>query len=89
MSRARRHRSGVRHWIIGLSATLLALPGFAAEKPPVIAAEQVDQDLLEFLGSVDTQVDENDWFEFLRSTDIGKLAKAKSKPTPPPQESKG
>ena len=33
--------------------------------------------MLEFLGSVDTQVDDASWFDFLRSNDIGKLAKRK------------
>ena len=60
-------------------------------KPPppntVPAAEDVDQDLLEFLGSEDPQTDDSSWFDFLRSTDIGKLAKAKPRAATP-QENK-
>ena len=50
------------------------------------AADDVDQDLLEFLGSVDTQTDDSSWFDFLRSTDIGKLAKEKSPPAAPQEK---
>ena len=57
-----------------------ARPAAAA---PSAAADEVDQDLLEFLGSVDTQTDDSSWFEFLRSTDIGKLAAKKPRPALP------
>lgn len=59
----------------------------ASEHAPAAApAEDVDQDLLEFLGSVDSQTDDSSWFEFLRTTDIGKLAKEKSKPAAPKEK---
>ena len=68
-------------------AALITLPVLAADKPAPAGADEVDQDLLEFLGSVDTQTDDGSWFDFLRSTDIGKLAKEKIKPAVP-QETK-
>lgn len=50
------------------------------------SGDDVDQDLLEFLGSVDTQTDDSSWFDFLRATDIGKLAKEKSAPAAPQEK---
>jgi hypothetical protein len=77
-------------WLAACSVALLTPPAIAADKPPppktVPAAEDVNQDLLEFLGSADTQTDESSWFDFLRATDIGKLAKAKPKPAAPQEK---
>ncbi len=46
-----------------------------------------DLDLLEFLGSIDAANEDQDWLEFLKHTDVGKVARAKTPVTPP--EGKG
>ncbi len=60
-----------------------------ALKPATQSTQTVDDelDLLEFLGTIDAENDDTDWLEFLRSTDIGKVAKAK--PTTSRPENKG
>jgi hypothetical protein len=75
-------------WLAACAAALLTQPVVAADKvpPPRAVAEDVDQDLLEFLGSVDAQTDDKSWFEFLRSTDIGRLAKGKPRPAAPQEK---
>ena len=73
-----------KRWLVTCAAALMALPAMAADKPA--SADDVDQDLLEFLGSVDTQTDDGSWFDFLRSTDIGKLATEKIKLTAPQEK---
>lgn len=79
-----------------LATLLLAFPmatiALAAEpvkKTPTAVPPQVDEelDLLEFLGSIDAENDDKDWLDFLRSTDIRKVAKAK--PSSSRAESKG
>lgn len=61
-------------------------PATAVKQPPVkavpskdVAAElAADDELLEFLGGADGELDEDgDWLDFLASTDIRKLAGAK------------
>lgn len=93
-----RRRAGVQAWALAIGAAALSLPAAAADRPaaekPVAnkmiaadsSADDVDQDLLEFLGSVDTQTDDSSWFDFLRSTDIGKLAKEKAPPAAPQEK---
>jgi hypothetical protein len=59
-------------------------PSTAAKKPAASAtaakpaAPSADEELLEFLGSVDEESD-GDWIDYLSKTDISKAAKAKSK----------
>ena len=49
----------------------------AAATPPPPAADEVDDELLEFLGSVgDDKDDGGDWLDFLASTDVDKVARA-------------
>jgi hypothetical protein len=63
-------------------------PAAAAEKTPKPAAPADDDlDMLEFLGSIDDQNEDQDWLDFLRSTDIDRVAKAK--PPAPRKEGKG
>lgn len=44
-------------------------------KPP--AAPAADEDLLEFLGSVDADTGDQDWIDYLSQTDIAKVAKGR------------
>ncbi len=39
---------------------------------------EVDGELLEFLGSVDSETGDQDWIDYLSQTDIAKVAKGKS-----------
>ena len=59
-------------------------PGVTAPKPVAGKApeveEQVDDELLEFLGSVGEDTDDGgDWLDFLASTDVDKVAKRGAK----------
>lgn len=55
-----------------------ALP--PAKAPPAAPDEAaVDDDLLEFLGSIGDTTEEGDWLDFLSNTDIDKVAKRGSK----------
>ena len=56
-------------------AQLLAPATNYAEDPPA-DEETVDEELLEFLGSVDT--DDEDWIDFLSHTDVKQVAKTES-----------
>lgn len=47
-------------------------------KPAGTAPADDDLDLLEFLGSIDATNEDQDWLEFLRNTDIGKVARLKT-----------
>lgn len=72
-----------------------------ADDPHKPAAPALDDDLLEFLGSVDpasdtVQPDDGTWIEYLSQTDIGKVAKPgnptvvaarPATPPPPPKQS--
>ena len=90
-----------RHSRLVLAFTVLAAgssAGFADDtrKP---AGPTPDDELLEFLGSVDpasdtVHPDDGSWVEYLSQTDIGKVAKpgnptvvAAKPPTPPPKPS--
>lgn len=54
-----------------------------ARSAPAPAADEVDDELLEFLGSVgDDKDDGGDWLDFLASTDVDKLAKRGAKAPP-------
>lgn len=86
MSGARRHSGSVTRSLALASAALLVMPALAADQAMAPGNDAVDQDLLEFLGSVDTQSDDSSWFDFLRETDIGKLVKAKPKPSKPQEK---
>jgi hypothetical protein len=55
-------------------------PAKASPAAPDEAA--VDDDLIEFLGSIGDSAEEGDWLDFLSNTDIDKVAKRGSK-TPP------
>jgi hypothetical protein len=55
-----------------------------AKKPaetakPAAPAPEVDDELLEFLGSVDADSEDEDWLDYLSQTDIAKVAKDKKK----------
>lgn len=79
MIRRRRHASwfGATGFAIALVAAAAPLP--AAEPAPPVTAE--DEELLEFLGGADGELDEgedkDDWLDFLSSTDIRRIAGAK------------
>jgi hypothetical protein len=52
-------------------------PKPAAAKPAKPAVHEADDELLEFLGSVDEESD-GEWIDYLSKTDISKAAKAKA-----------
>jgi hypothetical protein len=55
-----------------------AVPGKAVPGKDVAAQPAADDELLEFLGGADGELDEDgDWLDFLASTDIRKLAGAR------------
>ena len=56
------------------AATKPAAATPAATKPA--AVPEADDDLLEFLGSVDSDTGDEDWLEYLSQTDVAKVAKA-------------
>ena len=66
----------------------------AADKPaskPMAApapATSVDDEFLEFLGSVDTDGGDEDWMDYLSQTDVSKVAKAKKNAPATPEVSK-
>ena len=66
---------------LGAGAAVRAAEPVAAKKPPAkdVAAElAADDELIEFLGGADGELDEDgDWLDFLTSTDIRKVAGAK------------
>jgi hypothetical protein len=58
-------------------------PSSPRNAPPAAPDETaVDDDLIEFLGSIGDTTEEGDWLDFLSNTDIDKVAKRGSK-TPP------
>ena len=75
---------------VGLAAERGVAPGAparqagepAAGAAPPTTRPAVDDDLLEFLGSIGDATEEGDWLDFLWNTDIDKVAKRGSK-TPP------
>ncbi len=53
--------------------------GTAPQRPaPATPPADDDLDLLEFLGSIDATNEDQDWLEFLRNTDIGRVARVKT-----------
>jgi hypothetical protein len=44
---------------------------------PAAAAPEADDELLEFLGSVDSDTEDEDWLDYLSQTDLVKAAKAR------------
>ena len=72
--------------IASVLAPLAALANPPDKTPP--AASDVDAELLEFLGSIDSESAadaDKDWLDFLRATDLTKVAKL----TPPAAADKG
>ena len=47
----------------------------AATPPAKPATPEADDELLEFLGSVDSETGDQDWLDYLSRTDVGKAAK--------------
>ncbi|MFO1426647.1 MAG: hypothetical protein U1F11_06660 [Steroidobacteraceae bacterium] len=76
----------------GSGATLATAVVVALAAAPLQAADRAptpDDELLEFLGSVDAGGDDgDDWLDFLSSTDVDKVAKRRRKApvTPKDQE---
>jgi hypothetical protein len=54
-------------------------PAAAPAKPA--ADEALDEDLLEFLGTIDAEDEDEDWIDYLTQTDIEKVA-ARKRPKP-------
>ena len=93
--------AGFVNWTLGISlgmserrrilaacgAILLVFPIYAADSAVPPKKDEVDQDMLEFLGSVGPRADSSAWFDFLRSTDIHNEAKRPAKPGVPPKVS--
>ena len=73
-----RHLSNRDYWLIAVMAGVCAAPVYAAE-----SARKVDADLLEFLGSIDTE--EAGWQEYLEHKPVKPVAKKpQDKPAQPP-----
>jgi hypothetical protein len=61
-----------------------AAPAKSAAEPAKPAAEEViDEDLLEFLGTIDSEDEAEDWIDYLSQTDIEKVAARKRAKTAP------
>ena len=58
------------------AATQPATP--SAAKAPAAAVPEVDDELLEFLGGVDSATGDEDWLDYLSQADIAKAAKART-----------
>jgi hypothetical protein len=61
-----------------------AAAGTTPAKAPAVPAKpaevpEVDDELLEFLGSVDADAGDQDWIDYLSQTDIAKVAKGSEK----------
>jgi hypothetical protein len=74
---------------VALAAEPVVAPGAPSAKgslPKVAPAAPddaaVDDDLIEFLGSIGDTAEEGDWLDFLSNTDIDKVAKRGAKPPP-------
>jgi hypothetical protein len=70
---------------VALAADAVGAPGKPATKvaPPAAPDDAaVDDDLIEFLGSIGDTAEEGDWLDFLSNTDIDKVAKRGAKPPP-------
>jgi hypothetical protein len=52
-------------------------PADAAKAAPPMT--EADEELLEFLGSVDAESEDEDWLDYLAQTDVAKVAKDKKK----------
>jgi hypothetical protein len=63
-----------RRYLTGLLFALMLAPATHRAQESPAAEEPVDEELLEFLGSIDTEDDE-DWIEFLSQTDVKQVAK--------------
>lgn len=80
-------------WTIA-ALTLLPFAAQAAEPPAKATAkpeaeEPIDEDLLEFLGTIDSEDEDGDWIDYLTQTDIEKVAARKrAKPAPDATEVK-
>jgi hypothetical protein len=59
----------------------------AKSAPAATTEDEVDEDFLEFLGSLDADDADEEWMDYLARTDIVKVAKAK-KQTPAATEDK-
>lgn len=74
-------------WMLAIVALTAGSGGVWADDPRNKPAEPaLDDDLLEFLGSVDptsdsVQPDDGTWIEYLSQTDIGKVARPPGGPT--------
>ena len=80
--------------VITAALAVAASVGRAGDPPKQSAASPVDQDFLEFLGSVDSpadatqQPDDNDWLAYLSQINIDKVAKASQTPAQNPAQQK-
>jgi len=84
-----------RTGITAITAALAVVAGAAhAGDPPKQSASSPDQDLLEFLGSVDSpadptqQSDDDGWLAYLSQINIDKVAKASQTPAQAPAQQK-
>jgi hypothetical protein len=70
--------------LAGVMAGWIAEPLLAAQPPPAPAVEAVDVELLEFLGSLDTE--EEDWRKYLEERPAQTAAGKPAAPPPAPRE---
>ncbi len=80
-----RRRAALAGAVVAAALATVSSPAFATEKAsaPEAAAAPDDQ-LLEFLGSVESTDEESgDWLDFLSRTDIDQVAKRAPKPASP------
>jgi hypothetical protein len=76
-------RASVLWLLVGFVPTAQAEDATNAPAKPAAKTEpapsDVDDEFLEFLGSVDSEEADRDWLEYLVRTDLSKVAKAKPK----------
>jgi hypothetical protein len=80
--------------VVTAALTVAAGVGRAGDPPKQSAMSAADQDLLEFLGSVDSpadstqQPDDDGWLTYLSQIDIEQVAKASQAPAQTPAQQK-
>ncbi len=86
MSRRRRAAVLATASALAFSLVLTATPGHGADAPPAkqekakAKVEAADEELLEFLGSIDDSESDSAWYEWLTRNDPAKVGRTKEPP---------